>query len=94
MIFMFPNPINRGLSLTKVIGGMSKTLNVVNQLIPLYKEAKPMITNAQSAFKVAKEFMKVDNKENTGKVKQTLQKIDTKKTSSSLTASNRPVFFV
>ena len=33
---------------------MSKTLNVVNQLIPLYKEAKPMLSNAQNAFKIVK----------------------------------------
>ena len=58
---MFPNPVRSGLTLTKVIGGMSKTLNVVNQLIPLYKEAKPIISNAQNAFKIAKEFMIPDN---------------------------------
>ena len=61
---MFPNPVRSGLTLTKVIGGMSKTLNVVNQLIPLYKEAKPMLSNAQNAFKIAKEFMTPDNKTN------------------------------
>ena len=77
---MFPNPVRSGLTLTKVIGGMSKTLNVVNQLIPLYKEAKPMLSNAQNAFKIAKEFMTYSSPKT--------------KNETSLPSSNRPVFFV
>lgn len=91
---MFPNPVRSGLTLTKVIGGMSKTLNVVNQLIPLYKEAKPIISNAQNAFKIAKEFMIPDN--NTVSVKsksKTSPSLQTKN-ETSLQTSNRPVFFV
>lgn len=90
---MFPNPVRSGLTLTKVIGGMSKTLNVVNQLLPLYKEAKPMLSNAQNAFKIAKEFMtpnttvSVKSKSKTAPSPQT-------KNETSLQTSNRPVFFV
>lgn len=90
---MFPNPVRSGLTLTKVIGGMSKTLNVVNQLLPLYKEAKPMLSNAQNAFKIAKEFMtpnttvSVKSKSKTAPLPQT-------KNETSLQTSNRPVFFV
>jgi len=43
-------------SIGKLIGGISKTLNVANQVIPLYKEAKPMIQNARNAFNFIKEF--------------------------------------
>ena len=43
-------------SFGKVLGGLSKTLGVVNQLIPIYKEAKPMIQNAKTAFNIVKEF--------------------------------------
>jgi len=49
-------PISNSFSIGKVIGGLSKTLNVVNQVIPLYKEAKPMIQNARNAFSLIKEF--------------------------------------
>ena len=49
-------PEMKVFSWAKVIGGMSKTLGVVNQIIPIYKSAKPMIQNARSAFKVVKEF--------------------------------------
>lgn len=49
-------PISSSFSIGKVIGGISKTLNVVNQVIPLYREAKPMIQNARNAFSLIKEF--------------------------------------
>ena len=50
------NPLGSGFSIGKVVGGISKTLNVVNQVIPLYKEAKPMIQNARNAISLIKEF--------------------------------------
>ncbi len=34
------------LTLPTIIGGISKTLNIANQMIPLYKQAKPMIENS------------------------------------------------
>ena len=46
----------RGLSFGKILGGISKTLGVVNQIIPIYKEAKPMINNAKTALSIVKEF--------------------------------------
>ena len=54
---MFPNVPRAGLSLTKILGGINKTLNIANQVIPLYVQAKPIIQNASSAMKVAKEFL-------------------------------------
>ena len=91
---MFPNPVRSGLTLTKVIGGMSKTLNVVNQLLPLYKEAKPIISNAQNAFKIAKEFMTSDNNTVSVKPKSKTYSSPQTKNETSLQTSNRPVFFV
>ncbi len=51
-----PRTVFSGLSFGKVLGGISKTLGVVNQIIPLYKEAKPMIDNARSAISIIKEL--------------------------------------
>lgn len=90
---MFPNPVRSGLTLTKVIGGMSKTLNVVNQLLPLYKEAKPMLSNAQNAFKIAKEFMTPNTTVSVKSKSKTAPSLQTKN-ETSLQTSNRPVFFV
>ena len=38
--------MNNAFSLTKIIGALSKTLNVVNQLIPLYDQVKPYLGKA------------------------------------------------
>jgi len=45
-----------GLTLSKVIGGFSKTLNVANQVIPLYQQAKPLFSNVKGAMKFLKAF--------------------------------------
>jgi len=76
-----PRPISSGLSFGKVLGGISKTLGVVNQVIPLYKETKPMIQNARNAFSLIKEFSNTSTNRimsNTEKnVKQIKEKIQT-----------------
>lgn len=52
---MFGPRINP-FSFTKILGGLSKTLNVVNQAIPLYNQITPMISNARKAINLVKEF--------------------------------------
>ena len=47
---MFPGVARTGLTLPKVLGGIQKTLNIANQVIPLYAQIKPIIKNAQSAL--------------------------------------------
>lgn len=54
--------ITRGLSFAKIIGGISKTLQIANQVIPLYQKAKPMISNARSMMGILKEFTKNNSK--------------------------------
>ncbi len=53
-----------GLNLAKIISGLSKTLQIANQVIPLYQKAKPMISNARSLLGVVKEFGKNTKNEN------------------------------
>jgi len=100
---MFPSQISSSLTLPKVIGGISKTLNVANQLIPIYVQAKPMIQNAKSAFKVAKEIMATPNKKTTNSsnnINTTVKKTNTvsiKKEEPQTVSSNHvnnPVFFL
>ncbi len=100
---MFPGQIVKtGLTLPKVISGISKTLNVANQIIPLYMQAKPMIQNAKSAFSVAKEFMAPSTpaKSNTNtlsaaKSTNTTSSAPKKEAPKSIaTSTNSPVFFV
>ena len=54
---MFPNIARSGLTLPKVLTGVQKTLNIANQIIPLYVQVKPIIKNARSAFSVATELL-------------------------------------
>jgi len=65
---MFPNTYN--LSLGKIISGVSKTLNIVNQAIPLYNQIRPVIKNASGILNIFREFNKPDN--------ETQKKITTK----------------
>lgn len=44
------------LTFTKIIGGLSKTINIANQVIPLYKQAKPLINGFNESKKVLKDL--------------------------------------
>lgn len=91
-----PKIATSGFSFGKILGGLSKTLGVVNQIIPIYKEAKPMIQNARTAFNLVKEFgASTTNRiiSNTEKnMKQIKEKINTVE-SANFQSSNAPTFF-
>ena len=71
-------------SFSKILGGISKTLNVANQLIPIYQQSKPLISNAKKVFNVIKEFNNTSNS----------SIIETKKnTINSVSNNTNPVFF-
>ena len=55
--------IFKGINFTSILNGASKTLNVVNQAIPVFKEISPMIKNTKTMFRIVNEF----NKEETPK---------------------------
>ena len=85
------------LSLGRILSGISKTINVANQVIPLYQQAKPMISNARSALSL----LKTMNTPTTTKA-QSQKKIETntqnknakKEETISFSSMNQPVFFV
>ena len=58
------NGLFKKFSLSSFLSGANKTLNVVNQAIPIYYQIKPMVTNAKTMFKVMKEIKKPNNKTN------------------------------
>lgn len=91
---MFGSPLGNGLSIVKVVRGLSKTLSIANQVIPLYKEAKPIINNARTVMGVLKGLNTQDNKTVVNKqkdsVNETKANISTKKS----TKVNSPRFFL
>jgi len=48
------------IDFNKILSGTSKTLNVINQAIPIYYQVKPIIANAKTLFRVAN-IIKSDN---------------------------------
>lgn len=60
-----PNLGTSALSITKVLSGLKKGLQIANQAIPLYKEIKPMVSNARNILSIAKEINSPDIKKKT-----------------------------
>ena len=84
------NVVSSGLSLTKVLGGISKGLSIANQVIPLYQQAKPMIQNARKVMNVLGELKKTNNmSKTTVDVKNVKEKTESLK----IQSTNSPVFF-
>lgn len=48
--------IFRGINFSSILNGASKTLNVVNQAVPLVKQAGPMVSNMKSMLRLASVF--------------------------------------
>lgn len=84
------NTIRSGLTFSRVLSGISKSLNFANQVIPIYQQAKPVINNARQVLAAIKEFSHSDIPKT--KVKETInpQKNTSFKSQSSLA---NPVFF-
>ena len=80
---MYPGNMFSTLSLTSILNGISKTLNVANQLIPIYQKAKPMINNSRKILGAINSIKSNDDIEE----KQVIKGI--KKTDN----DNLPVFF-
>jgi hypothetical protein len=48
-------------SFASILDNASRTVNTINQIIPLYQQVKPMISNAKTALNIFKNVNKIDN---------------------------------
>lgn len=84
-------------NLSSIINGTQKTLGIVNQAIPLIKQAKPVLNNARTMFRIMNEFKKADINNNVDNVNYSVEsKNETDNTNSVKTpsyANNGPTFF-
>ena len=80
----------KNFSLSNFLNGTSKTLNVINQAIPIYYQVKPIFSNAKTMFKVMN-AVKSDSS-NSIKKTNTSKNIDQVKKESPNTES--PTFFI
>lgn len=78
----------RSLNLGNILTNTQKSLGIVNQVIPIVKEVKPMINNAKSVFKIAS--LLNDNPKNSN------EKTDSSQVKSSVVNidSNKPIFYI
>lgn len=49
------------INISSILTNAQKTLNVVNQAIPLYYQVKPVFNNIKTLGKIGKEFTKTNN---------------------------------
>lgn len=76
--------MNNGLSLLKIVGGLSKTIGVARQLIPIYKQVKPILNNSGKILSNINNFsLNKDKKEEKNNLTPVKQEI----------ISNNPTFF-
>ena len=73
---MYPNPL-----LSKIISGISSTLNIANKIIPLYEKAGPMTNNIKKVLSL----FKINNSKQIKKV--------SKRNENSFNRINNPKFF-
>lgn len=87
---MYGNSLmSSSLSLGKIVSGLSKTLNIANQVIPIYKKAKPLISNFGSTMKLLKTFQ---NNTDTIKKEKIIEVKEIKEIKQPI--SNTPKFFI
>ena len=83
---MYGAPFRGSFSLIRILSGLSKTLNVVNQVIPMYKKAKPTIENAKNLINTFKNINITDKNEEKKKI--------IKKEPVISSSVNKPQFFI
>lgn len=82
-----------GSKFSSFINGTQKTLNIINQAIPIVKQMSPVMKNAKTMFRVMNEFKKVDTPVNnvineTPKIDEIIEEKPI------VTNSNGPTFFL
>ena len=85
-----------GINWSTILSNTQKTLNVVNQTIPVIKQMGPMVNNAKTMFKIMNEFKKVDTPkkiENNNQTKENINAIEKENTINTQTNYNNPTFF-
>ncbi len=81
---------------TKVLSGISKTLGVANQVIPLYQQTKPFFKNIRGAYKLITAYNSTTKNaekkiQNTTPAVESPKKIEEK---TIISLNNSPQFFI
>ena len=81
---------------TGLLNGASKTLGVINQAIPVFYQIKPIINNAKTMYRVAKEINSNDRKNNNTSINNSNNSYDASSNNVSNNSDdiNKPNFFI
>ena len=82
---------------TGLLNGASKTLGVINQAIPVFYQVKPIINNAKTMYRVAKEINSNDRKNtntNNSNNNNSNNNTSTNNISNNNNDVNKPNFFI
>ena len=87
-----------GINWSTILTNTQKTLNIVNQTIPVIKQMGPVMNNAKTMFKLMNEFKKVEPNEKPKQINNTKSnnKIENTKETNIIekpTNTNNPTFF-
>ena len=52
--------IKKGINWNNILNNTQRTLNIINQTIPIFKQISPIVNNTKTMFKVMNEFKKED----------------------------------
>ena len=73
--------MSNNISLLKIINGLSKTINIANQMLPLYNQIKPIITSGSKMLSNINNSTKIETPKQITK-KETLVEVNPKNNSS------------
>ena len=76
------------INFSSILNGTQKTLNIINQAIPVVKQVSPILKNGKTMFKLMSEFNKPDNGE---KIVNNINEVENKHIYSN---DGEPTFFI
>lgn len=76
----------KSIDIPAFLDGTSKTLNVINQAIPVFYQVKPLLSNVGTIFKISNAL----NDDNNTSTNDTNKKIESLNTIS----NNSPIFYI
>lgn len=82
------------INFSSILSGTSKTLNVVNQAIPLVKQAGPIMKNAKTMFRVMNEFKKVETPSTNSTFKEETKTVTNEQIEKPPVQTSGPTFFL
>lgn len=59
---LFARSLTNRFSLSSMLTGAQKTIGTINQIVPIYNQVKPMISNSKALINIANNFRKTNFK--------------------------------